>query len=716
MKLHFRILAAALCVLLLLPCIPAQAEERGFSDVSEDAWYYDSVTEAAARGLMNGMTATAFLPEEATTRAMLLTVLYRLDGALTHAESAPFPDVPTGTWYSDAAAWGAKEKIVGGFEDGTFRPNVPVSREQAALILRRYAQARGYDVSDTAALSDFGDAAQVSDWAREALAWAVGCGLVGGANGMLLPLDGATRAETAALLCRFCDRFPAAQFSAHGFTIAYLPLDNRPVNDLRPLWLAESCGIRLLMPDEALYATRLDGQSLNPNGTSYGDRAALLQWLKDNEAQCDAFVISLDQLLSGGLVSSRALCGTELSFEISAIDYLAELSARKPVYVFDTVMRLASTVGYQGLGLEEYMQFRAYGAVARRALTGDALTIENICRGYRFDENGAEIQTELSAQALESYLRARERKLRLADRMLQKSEDLAYFWIGVDDSVPQTSIQTNEIAYLRARLGENAALFCAADELGMMGITRAYLDLCKWVPTLSVRYFGGQEDSYADAFDIVSLREAVEQHITALGCTAAEQGGAAEVLVLTRVCTDADEAAFLQAWQDNDAAGRPTIVIDASGSGRAPEPTVRAMSLKYLLGYSAWGTAANALGIGLSMGVARLAWLSCESAPQTSDSEAFAKGLIFAFVKDLAYYRRCRAKLNDLTPAGIEACLLDEPLTQEILGTFDGAELTASKSGAVCCLPRPTLTDFSAPFARTYEVDFLVQLPHRAAP
>ena len=86
MKLHFRILAAALCVLLLLPCIPAQAEERGFSDVSEDAWYYDSVTEAAARGLMNGMTATAFLPEEATTRAMLLTVLYRLDGAETHTE------------------------------------------------------------------------------------------------------------------------------------------------------------------------------------------------------------------------------------------------------------------------------------------------------------------------------------------------------------------------------------------------------------------------------------------------------------------------------------------------------------------------------------------------------------------------------------------------------------------------------------------------------
>lgn len=712
MRQKMRILAAVLCCLLLLQMIPvgSAAEPLLFKDVPVSAWYYESVSEAVERGLMNGTSQTTFSPEETTTRAMLLTILYRMDGKKSVETDISFPDVAPDAWYAEAAAWGAYHGIVLGFEDGSFRPEEIITREQAALILLRYANYREFDVSASADLTAFGDTGQISPWAEEALTWAVGCGIFLGSGGLLEPLEGTTRAQIAAIACRFCHLFRVERFCAHGITVGYLPLDNRPVNNLRPKWLAESCGIRLLMPDETLYATRLDGQSPNPNGLPHGNRAALLQWIKENEETCDAFVISLDQLLSGGLVSSRSLRDEDLSFEYAAMDYLAELSTRKPVYVFDTVMRLATTVNYQGLGEAEYDLFRSYGTVARAPLTGDELTIENIVKGYRYDENGELIPTPLEEELLENYLLARERKLRMAYRMLKNSSQIAFYFIGIDDSVPQDSIQTNEIAYLRERLGENAMLFTGTDELGMMLLTRAYLDLCQWTPTLSVRYFGGKEDGFADVFDVTTLRESLGQHIAALGCQEVEADGDAEVLVLTRGCSEAEEAEFLQAWVENDAAGRATIVIDASGGQRDPASTVAAISLKHLLGYSAWGTAANALGIGLSIGVSRLAWLTWEDEKQEADTEAFAKELIFAFVKDLAYCRRCRERLTDLTPEGIEQCLLQEPLTALILDLLAGQELTVSNKGETDTMPRATLTDFSAPFARTYEIAFSPQL------
>lgn len=704
-----------LCALVLLQAAPfASASGKTFSDVKPGDWFYDSVMEAAERGLMNGMTETEFLPEETTSRAMLVTILYRLSGSPKSADGASFPDVVPGSWYADAAAWGAEQKLVLGFEDGTFRPEDEITREQTALILQRYAAYCGKDVTQSASLDGFADPAEVSSWALDAMAWAVGCGLVGGKGSgsalLLAPQASTTRAEMATLICRACRLLAQEEsFTARGYTIGYIPLDNRAVNDMRPVWLGESCGLRIRMPDESLYATRMDNQSANPNGTTFGDRAALLQWLKDNEAQCDAFVISLDQLLSGGLVSSRSLNGTDLTFEFEVIDYIAELSTRKPVYVFDTVVRLASTVGYQGLGFEEYSLFRSYGAVARKALTGDELTVENICKGYRYGVDGEKIPTTLSEEKLENYHLARARKLRLAERMLQKSDSLAAFWIGVDDSAPNGSIQTNEIAFLRSRLGTNGLLFCAADELGMMGVARAYLDACAWQPTLAVRYFGGNEDSYADIYDNTTLREAVTYHVDALGCRQTASGGDADVLVLTRGASAQDQAAFFAAWKENDAAGRLTIVLDASADRSTPEQTAQAICLGSLLGYSSWGTAGNAIGIGLSMGVTRLAWLTCETDPQAADNEMFARELVFAFVKDVAYYCSCRDKVAEITPEGIETAVLSDPVTQMILARFAGAALTASKSGEKYTVGTPKLTDFSAPFARTYEIDFQIE-------
>lgn len=689
-----------------------------YSDVADNAWYAPEVAEATQLGLVNGVSATQFAPEATASRAMLITILYRAQGS--PAAAAPdFSDVPAGSWFTDAVGWGAKREIVLGFEDDTFRPDAAVTREQVAAILYRYASFCGYDTAARTPLERFDDAENVSDWAAEAVQWAVASGLLNGdrTGGRLLlqPQGSATRAQIAALLCRLLRAYPEDTGSTlpeyhtlRGLTVGYIPLDNRPVNNVRPEWLAESAGLTLRMPEESLYATRLDGQTPNPNGTTYGDREGLLAWLRENEAHCDAFVLSLDQLLSGGLVSSRALDNDDLTFEYSVIDYLAELAARKPVYVFDTVMRLASTVDYNGLGLAEYHRLRAYGGKARAELTGDALTVENIISGYRYDPDGVEIATDLPAEALDRYLAARARKLRLGDYLLRHAENFRTVVVGVDDSVPRASIQSNEIAYLTGLLGENCTLFCAADELGMMGLARLYADLLPRRMRANVLYFGGGEDDYADSFDTATLRETVQLHMAELHIDEATGDGDADVLILTRGASQDDEAAFLNVWRNNAKTGRFTILLDTSGGKFWSGSTVYAINTVYTLGYSSWGTAANALGLGLSMGLVRWGWLRYETNTTTADNDAFAKTIAFAFVKDLAYYRGTRGSIKDLSPYGIYSALKSNDLTQLILDRLNGNVLLRSLVWERDDYRIPTLylTDFSAPFARAYEVRF----------
>ena len=634
-----------------------------FSDVPDGEWYAAEVAEAAQLGLVNGVSPTEFAPEDIASRAMLLTILYRAQGCPAAPEPG-FTDVPAGTWFTDAVAWGAEQRIVLGFENNTFRPDEAVTREQVAAFLFRYATYCGYDTAKTAGLTGFDDAGAVSDWALQAVQWAVAAGMLGGSREgsrlLIDPQGSATRAQIAALLCRLLRAYPDDTGDAmpeyhtmRGLTVGYIPLDNRPVNDMRPVWLGQSVGMTVLMPEESLYATRLDGQSPNPNGTTYGDREGLLTWLRENEDRCDVFVLSLDQLLSGGLVSSRALHNSDLRFEFSVIDYLSELAARKPVYVFDTMMRLASTVNYNGLGEREYLLLRGYGGKARAELTGEALTLENIVAGYPYGADGTLLETELPAEALADYLAARERKLRLGDYLLRHAESFRTVVIGVDDSVPKDSIQTNEIAYLTGLLGENGTLFCAADELGMMGIARVYADLLPARMRVNLMFFGGGENDYADSYDTATLRETVRYHMAELNMDEANGDGDADVLILTRGAEQADEDAFLNVWRSNSRQGRFTILLDASGGKFWSGDTAYAMSIVYTLGYSSWGTAANALGIGLSMGLTRWGWLRYETECSTADNVAFTKTIAFAFVKDIAYCHDARYTIRDMTPYGI---------------------------------------------------------------
>lgn len=181
---------------------PPETGSLPFSDVSDSDWYYDPVVYVYTNGLMTGTSDTTFSPNIATTRGMLVSILHRLEGGPS-VESAGFSDVNAGDWYADAVNWAASVGVVSGFEDGTFQPNAPLTREQMAAILYNYTEYKGIDVSNRADLSGYADADQVSEWAADVLSWANAEGLVTSVgDNRLAPQESATRAQLAAILQR----------------------------------------------------------------------------------------------------------------------------------------------------------------------------------------------------------------------------------------------------------------------------------------------------------------------------------------------------------------------------------------------------------------------------------------------------------------------------------------------------------------------------------
>ena len=170
-------------------------------------WAHEGIDFALENGLFNGTSATTFVPGGDMTRAMLVTVLWRLDGTPAPTGVNSFSDVPTGKWYTRAVAWAAENGVVNGMGNGRFDPEGRVTREQIATILFRYAQKKGFDVSARAELSAFPDGGSVSRYAREALSWAYAEELITGtrtAQGILLaPQGNATRAQVATILMRY---------------------------------------------------------------------------------------------------------------------------------------------------------------------------------------------------------------------------------------------------------------------------------------------------------------------------------------------------------------------------------------------------------------------------------------------------------------------------------------------------------------------------------
>ncbi len=184
----------------------ANCPSKPYKDVDTSKWYHEGIDYAIANGLMKGVAADKFDPNGTLNRAMLVTILYRLDGSPAVSGANPYSDVESGSWYDKAVQWADANKIVNGYGDGTFGPEDNITREQMAAMLYRYAQFKGYNVSKSADLSGYTDASAVSSWALDAMKWANGEGLIQGrTTKTLVPQGTTTRAEAATILMRFCE-------------------------------------------------------------------------------------------------------------------------------------------------------------------------------------------------------------------------------------------------------------------------------------------------------------------------------------------------------------------------------------------------------------------------------------------------------------------------------------------------------------------------------
>ena len=468
----------------------------------------------------------------------------------------------------------------------------------------------------------------------------------------------------------------AEEPAAAGAEIAYVPLDDRPDNVERVEYLAQSLGYQLVMPEEVLYRTALDGQQKNFDSLQRGEPWSLFTWVLEQEAAgCDRYILSMDQLLSGGLVSSRSMTGDEVPLPgggavsssermDSLLSALAE-DKNNVVWLLDSVMRLAPTVGYQGGTLEAYDALRAYGAEPRPGLDGSNLTIENIETDYRRDGSGAPLDPAafgLTEKQVDEYLAARSRKLELSDQMLETVGSGGYenfrVLIGIDDSSAEECIQKNEIAYLRNLLREGDALLSGVDDLAFKAVAKLYLEESGWNGAgIAVQYYGGTEDQPACIYDFQPLTQIVEAHLDFFGLTETAEAEL-QFLVLTQPADEAKKTdyynALIRDLNDCRKQNKPVILMDAGNNryGTAfHDALTKETELGWLLSYAGFLDMAIVTGTALSHGVARYAFL--QSGEQTDATErAFARTVADSVLKDFCY--------RNVVREDVAACVRDE--------------------------------------------------------
>ena len=461
--------------------------------------------------------------------------------------------------------------------------------------------------------------------------------------------------------------------------IAYVPLDDRTDNMEDVVYLAEASGYRIVMPEGDVYCTRLDGQKPNKNGTQYGDREALMEWVKEMDAQgCDLFLMSLDQLFSGGLVHSRYTLGEDLVFddgrtmsEMEAFDeYILSLTEdpKNRIYLFDSVVRLASTVAYEGFGIDEYYALREYGMVARPALTGDELTLENVFANYPYAADGVTLAENaladntyahvLTEEMIADYNAVRVRKLTLLDHVMTAvkssgSENL-HLIIGIDDSSNTENIQYNELHYIEKQLGQGTTLLTGLDSLARLLVGQIAQESYDYEVKASVRYIGGTQMIPSSEFDRYTLEEVVDLHMDLFKAQRVSEEEAELQLV---VMTAPDDESKTQEYAEelvslleyNIENNIPTAFIEASNNAYGfdlEHMLLERVDFARLMSFAGKYDQANVTGASFAMGFSRYLYLRCCENKTDAADLAQVKQIANSMALTYPYILHARYPLN----------------------------------------------------------------------
>lgn len=478
--------------------------------------------------------------------------------------------------------------------------------------------------------------------------------------------------------------------------IAYIPLDDRPVNIDRVKYLTGSIGYRVTTPNRNDYSTKMDdtidaNTSIIANDTSVvGNPRNLADFLLAMEKEgCNYYVISLDQLFSGGLVGSRYFLDSD--FGDANIQYamstLAQIVSKQEnrVYLYDSVVRLASNIGFKGYTSEEYNFFRVYGSIGRNKISDGNLSIDSIYHNYaipageydtvfgrfRYEVKGSRYELtnvatgtkySVSNSQFDRFLLVRRRKLDLFTKYINYlgNNDNVVFLMGTDDTVSNTNnIQENEIRYitnLARNYNSNFEVKSGTDEMGMLMFTRLAVDVSNAKIKLGVSYYGDDRTSIASDFDTNSVEGTIKEMVDTINVELVDRSNPdvnVDLLVYSckNNCSTTAYKEMVDQYKKNIESGRLTIIID-NGEGIAKDAAynnfdylVSEVPLGYLLGYSRWNTYGNASGIAISQGITRYLYLV--SPEETANADAnFLKSITFDYVKDYGYKQFVNAKYS----------------------------------------------------------------------
>ncbi|WP_340020863.1 DUF4127 family protein [Paenibacillus sp. FSL K6-1096] len=450
--------------------------------------------------------------------------------------------------------------------------------------------------------------------------------------------------------------------------VLYVPLDDRPVNLDDVIVQGRSAGIHVIAPAAAYIKNRLDSQKtssgtvlLTTSSPAYGDTAAIRQFVLDHAASVDGFILSADMLVYGGLIGSRRLRtdagGAYPAYDATATDLLdvirevKQAHPDKPVYVLDTVMRLATTAFAEGLDLAAYTESRNFMLQPRRSFTEFA----DILGGYNLSPT--DVYGDPATFDKEQYYNARRHKFKTNRYLLEELAQEGYIdflAIGVDDASTQ-GVQINEIHYVEARIDEwlggsggqnpdKAIILPDADGLGQALLARMANQLYRngTATRCTVEYFGPHGSTLTSPYEYMDVHQNILRHLDIVGGEAAGDARELEIIAITA----ADQAlAAVNRIEDNFARCVPSLVIDCVGAGAADAAVTEALlgsrQTGSLLGYSGWNTPGNKIGLALGMAQARYAFTVTETAPAALDAAVNAHGsLLFKrFLKDY-YYKR----------------------------------------------------------------------------
>ncbi|NGZ75165.1 DUF4127 family protein [Saccharibacillus alkalitolerans] len=463
--------------------------------------------------------------------------------------------------------------------------------------------------------------------------------------------------------------------------VAYIPLDDRPANLDDVIVQGKAAGLEVLTPDRAVIRNRMDDTAevegtevVGTSGAVYGSTEGVRQFLQSRAAEADGFIISIDMLVYGGLIGSRRLRedggGEYPAYDEAAtalLDTVAGLKRRypdKPVFLLDTVMRLATTTMAEGLSIETYNESRALMMKPRAERT----EFDEILNGYDLQPDGTPYEDTVHFDKT-LYYNARRHKFKTNRFVLEAlvrdaGADFAAF--GVDDASTQ-GVQANEIHWIEARIDEmlggsggqnpdRAVILPDADGLGhaLMArmAARLHANAQPVKPAVAVRYFGRDGSEIVNAYEYMDVHTNILRHIDIAGGTysgdgrspaASETDAAAFELELVALTSEDAVDGAVAHLEANRAANRPTLVVDftrGGSSGAVVTPKLlNTPATGSLLGYSGWNTAGNKIGISLGMALSRFFFLKKETQERQLGPALDAHGsLLFKrFLKDYSY-------------------------------------------------------------------------------